>query len=305
MRYYTKEWYAQMQELYSVESLRVIADKIYSDREIQTFYDADLEEAIRQAHTDYEKPPSFEMEEELLDPRQVIIFNEQTGEVSHPASLEEAREYLAQERLRRETEYADRLPFDPAETIEDFQDMYEALLQYGMQAYPKWVRETWDHRFLALRRVPESLYCRMREDSEARWRAFRAVEEEARAVWEQQDIPEDIRSRFHFHDAGIYAIETVGRDVILYLDDIDGDTDYIKVTFSDVDRMEREDGLVLEVGVNEQGRAQSNCQYLYGELYREAGMYEVHMLLWTPKALRYLTIRCSDICFEAVTELTC
>lgn len=303
MRYYTKEWYEQMQELYSVEDLRVIADKLYSDAEIQAFYDADLEEAIRRAHTDYETPPSFGVEEELQDPRQVIIFNEQTGEVSHPASLEEAREHMAQERLRREAEYANRPPFDPAETIEDFQDMYEALLQYGVQAYPQWVREAVDHRLLALRRVPERLYCRMKADSEARWQAFRAAEEEARTAWEQQDIPEDIRARFHFHDAGVYAVETVGRDVVLYLDDVDGDTDYVKVTFSDVDRMEREEGMELEIGENEQGRRQSNCQYLYGELYREAGMYEVHMLLWTIPALRYLTIRCRDICFEAVTEL--
>ena len=172
VRYYTKEWYEQMQELYSVEDLRVIADKLYSDAEIQAFYDADLEEAIRRAHTDYETPPSFGVEEELQDPRQVIIFNEQTGEVSHPASLEEAREHMAQERLRREAEYANRPPFDPAETIEDFQDMYEALLQYGVQAYPQWVREAVDHRLLALRRVPERLYCRMKADSEARCRLF-------------------------------------------------------------------------------------------------------------------------------------
>jgi len=302
MRYYTKEWYERMQELYSVEDLRIIADRTYSDAEIQAFYDADMEDAIRRAYADYETPPSFEMEEELRDPRQVIIFNEQTGEVSHPASLAEAREHLAQERRRREAEFANRPPFDPAETREDFRDMYEALLQYGMQAYPRWVGETWDHRLLALRRVPESLYRRMKEDSEAGWQAFRAVEEEARAVWEQQDIPEAIRARFHFHDAGVYAVETVGRDVVLYLDDVEGETDYVKVTFSGTDRIEREEGLVLEIGVNEQGRVQSNCQYLYGELYREAGMYEVHMLLWTPQALRYLTIRCRDIRFKDVDD---
>ena len=302
MRYYTKEWYKWMQELYSVEDLRIIADKTYSDAEIQAFYDADLEDAIRRAYADYETPPSFETKEKVQDPRQVIIFNEQTGEVSHPASLEEAREHMAQERLRRETEYANRPPFDPAETREDFRDMYEALLQYGVQAYPQWVRETVDHRLLALRRVPESLYQRMREDSEAGWQAFRAVEEKVRVVWEQQDIPEDIRSCFRFHDAGVYAIETVGRDVVLYLDDVAGETDYVKVTFSGADRMDREEGLVPEIGVNEQGRVQSNCQYLYGELYREAGMYEVHMLLWTMTALRYLTIRCRDIRFKDVDD---
>ncbi|MBE6574769.1 MAG: DUF4085 family protein [Ruminococcaceae bacterium] len=44
MRYYTKEWYALMQQLHRADGLTPIPDKAYSEAEIDAFFQADLQE---------------------------------------------------------------------------------------------------------------------------------------------------------------------------------------------------------------------------------------------------------------------
>ena len=74
-------------------------------------------------------------------------------------------------------------------------------------------------------------------------------------------------------------------------------TPYIRITCKEVYLYEREKGLVIRTKEVD-GERRSNCQYLYGELYRSEQGYEVHMLLWTFRALRYLTIGCKEILVE-------
>ncbi len=79
---------------------------------------------------------------------------------------------------------------------------------------------------------------------------------------------------------------------------LEGESPYSKVIYRNVSMIEREKGLVFRKKMGEDGEWCSNCQFLYHELYRTKKGYEVHMLLWTRKALRYLTIECEDIEFE-------
>ena len=46
MRYYTKEWYALMQRQNYTSGLKKIPDKVYTDEEIQAFYDKELKAEI-------------------------------------------------------------------------------------------------------------------------------------------------------------------------------------------------------------------------------------------------------------------
>ena len=77
----------------------------------------------------------------------------------------------------------------------------------------------------------------------------------------------------------------------------DGTTPYIKIIFKNVSKFEREKGFVLRIKRNSEGEMISNCHYLYDELYRKDNGYELHILVATPKVLRYLTICCEDIEF--------
>lgn len=306
MKYYTKEWYELMQRQHYTLGLKKIPDKTYSDQEIQAFYDADLAKEVANDGKIHNIPPNYAWADRLLDPASFqpynfLFENEETGELFHPETLEIARQYIEHERKEREEAFAKRPPFDSTETIECFKDCYKNMVRYGGLGYPQWVRDSVDKRLLALHRIPETAYKRLKKEESANKRAFNKIMSEAAAVLERQDIPEEIESRFCFHDANLLALKKVGSDAELYLrkDGVwpEGTTPYIKVIFRNVSRLDREKGFALRPKTNEQGELCSSCQYLYNELYRTPEGYEVHILLWTPKALRYLTICCKDICF--------
>lgn len=308
MKFYTKEWYALMQSQNYTSGLKKIPDKEYTDKDIQAFYDKDLKaESARDRRIHNTPPGPYDWEDELLlpdrfTPETFLFENEETGELFHPETPEIARYYLEQDRRQAQERFAARPPFDPTETIECFRDCYRGMLRYGFSQFPQWVQESVDPRLLALNRIPESAYKQLKKEEQANRRAFKKINAKASAVLEQQDIPEEIQKQFYFHDASVLAIKKVHSDVELYLckdGGWTGDfTPYIKIIFKNVQLFDREKGFALRPKVNECGELGTSCKYLYDELYRDESGYEVHMLLWTPKALRYLTICSEDIEFE-------
>ena len=57
-----------MQKLDYTSGFQKIPDKIYSDQEIQAFYDADLAAEVANDEELYNTPPDYDLYEELLDP---------------------------------------------------------------------------------------------------------------------------------------------------------------------------------------------------------------------------------------------
>ena len=308
MKFYTKEWYALMQRQNYTSGLKKIPDKVYTDEEIRAFYDKDLKAEIARDRRIHNTPPGpYDWEDALLAPDRFtpdtfLFENEETGELFHPETPEIARQYLERERRQAQERFAARPPFDPTETIECFRDCYRGMLRYGFSRFPQWVRESVDRRLLALNRIPESAYKRLRKEEQANRRAFEKINAKAAAVLEQQDIPEELRERFSFHDASVLTIKKVRSDVALYLRKDGGwpgdATPYIKILFKNVHQLGREKGFSLRPKLDADGDLRTSCTYLYDELYHDESGYEVHMLLWTPKALRDLTICCKDIQFE-------
>ena len=308
MKFYTKEWYELMQHQNYTSGLKKIPDKGYTDDDIQAFYDKDLKAEIARDRRIHNTPPGpYDWEEELLQPDrftpETFLFeNEETGELFHPETAEIARHYLEQDRQRAQERFDTRPPFDPTETIACFQECYRGMLRYGFAHFPQWVLESVDPRLLALNRIPESAYKRLKKEEQANRRAFEKINAKATSVLEQQDIPEEIRERFCFHDSSVLAIKKVRSDVELYLRKDGGwmgeATPYIKIIFKNVRQFNREKGFSLRPKLDADGDLRTNCTYLYDELYHDESGYEVHMLLWTPKALRYLTICSEDIQFE-------
>ena len=307
MRYYTKDWYELMQNLHYVSGMTVVPDKEYTDAEIRAFYDADLAEEITNDRELYNTPPVHLDLEDMLDPAafrpEMFLFEEEiTGKMYHPQTPEEARLVLNAQKKTADERFAGRPPFDPAETIQCFEECYRGLVKYGLNGFPEWIRPSIDPRLCALGRMTESVYNRLKELEKSNQAAFDAINEEAEAVLEQQDIPERIRSRFCFHDANVLALKRAGKDIQMYLRKdggwIEPMTPYINVIFKNVTFLDREKGMVLRKRKNEEGEYTSNYVYLYKELYRTEAGYEVHMLLWSFCGMRYLTIECEDIQFE-------
>ncbi|MBQ4563092.1 MAG: DUF4085 family protein [Lachnospiraceae bacterium] len=300
MKYFTKEWYDLMQRQFSTSGLRRIPDKPYSDGEIKQFYHQQLQEEIERDRKIYDTPPVLLDDSELLrpevfDPGDWLFVNEETGECIHPETAMEVRDRLKKEHEEAMERFRNRLPFDPTETIECFRMCYRMGVRHAASNYPDWVAETVDKRLLALMMMPESAYQRLKKEEQKNRRAFERINKTAEEELSRQDIPEEIRLRFCFHDANVLELKKVRGDVELFLRR-DGywPEPYLKVIFRGVTKFEREKGLVLRKKVDEDGVG-SNCRYLYDELYRTEDGYEVHMLLWTMKELRYVTVRCRDI----------
>ena len=309
MRYYTKDWYQLMQGLHYVSGMKVVPDKEYTDDEIQAFYDADLAEEIENDRRVYESREEagtvcmeYLLAPDVFCPEMFLFEEEETGKLFHPKSADEARELLLKIEQKGQEYLANRPPFDPAETIACFEDCYRGMKRYCLNGYPEWARCFIDPRLAALNRMTETMYYRLKAEEDRNHAAFDKINAEAQAVLNSQDIPDEIQSIFRFHDAAVLTLKRAGKDAELYLGygEVlpDGKSPYMKIVFQNVRFIEREKGLVFRKKINRDGICSSNVTYLYDELYRTESGYEVHMLLWTSRGLRYLTIGCSNVRFE-------
>lgn len=260
MKYYTKEWFGLMNFGNFTDGVTVIPDGEVTDEDIARFYAEDLASELERA----EKRCARDNGD---IPRELLSLLNGALPFSSPGT------------------------FDADEVKREFEASYKSMLRYGTEHYPSWVRETVDRRLLALWRMPESVFERLSREERSAEEAFERINAEASAELSAQEIPPELLEFFRFHDASVISLSKKGRDAELVLSGVGGEEGlFTVVRFHNVSLFEREKGLVIRK--RERG---SNCAYLYDELYRKDGGYELHMLLWTEKALRYVTVACGDV----------
>ncbi|MBE5931260.1 MAG: DUF4085 family protein [Lachnospiraceae bacterium] len=305
MRYFTKEWYDLMQRLDYTCGMKKISDKEYSTEEIRELYDRALKKEVVDARRSYNTPPSFEwkytlLEPDRFDPENFLIVNQETGEWFHPETVEIAKNYVDEEYRKAWENFENRPAFDPTETIRFFEECYRDKLRWRFPWLPEWVVRDVDIRLLALDYLPEGVFRQLRKEEQKNKRAFERIMKKAQADLEQQKIPEDIKKAFCLHDAHLLSLKRIGSDVELCLSK-DGawpdGTPYIRLRCKNVTLYEREKGLVIRKRMGQSEEWESNCVYLYHELYRAGTGYEIHLLL-TSRKLHYLTIGCEDVTVE-------
>lgn len=166
---------------------------------------------------------------------------------------------------------------------------------------PEWVIETVDERLTALGFIPESVYAALKEEIDAEMEIYEKRLGDGRAVLKAQRIPREIKSRFRFSNATVLGARRSGKDFHLFIES-DGEdkcSPRVKIIFRNAYSVDREIGLRIVTGEDEKyGFVFSNCKYLYEEIYRTDRGYEFHFLLWTQRALRYLTVACEDVEFD-------
>lgn len=307
MKYYTKEWYDLMQHMDYTGELRSVPDNDYSGEAFKLLYEKELKKEVARARKSYNAPPSFGgeyalLEPDIFDPELFLIENEETGELFHPDTPDAARAYMDEEYRKAQKEYEMRPSFDAKETIAFFEEVYITKLQWGYAWLPEWVVNAVDKRLLALDCLPASVYRQLRKEEQKNRRAFDRIMKKAEEDLNRQDIPEDLKEAFCLHDSHLLSLKKVGSDVVMCLRKdgawLDGML-YIRVDFKKVSLFEKEKGLTIRKKVGPYGDWESNCVYLYNELYRTDTGYEIHMLLWVGGNLRYVTIGCEDVVFEA------
>lgn len=291
MRYYTKEWYSWLQEANLTTGMKKIPDKDYTDEDIQELYDRALRQSIKEAEAAYNSPPVSLLDlinpnEETYNPEDFLLINEETGEATPIPTLEEAREIFRNDLSGQQKEFNNRPPFDPAETIEFFEESYQFLLDSSSDFW----KQTGFHvnpRLLALDLLPETVYKALKEREKSAKKALNETEKKAKQAMlrEEKQLPEEIRDIFCYHDAEILSIAQVGSDIYMDLKkdfDFDDANPYERVVFKDANFIEKDPGL------------DSDAFYLYDELYKTEHGYEYHLMA-TGEDLGYVTIECRDI----------
>lgn len=302
MKYYTKEWYNLAQNLDYVLCMKPIADKAYTDGEIQTLYRKELKAEIRRDRAGYDEPPSrMEIDFDDFDLDDFVV--ERNGVLTRPASMKEVKESHEEEFRRAQEEYANRPPFDPAETEENFKARYEAQLKYGYLQFPEWVKGEADIRLIALGYLPKSVYGKLKEEAKRNRAEFNRQCKAAERALKKEDVPREIAEKFCFHDGDALSLtEENGNLVMLIRADgmpFEGETPFVRVTFVGGEIVERDENLKFEHRKIkcEENEYDAYCTWLYEELYRTEDGYEAHMM-FVEGELGYLTVRCKDILFE-------
>ena len=312
MRYYTKEWYDLMQKTNYTFGMKKIPDQDYSEAEIKAFYDKALKKMIAEEKKCYNEPPFFLFDASDIDPESTdledwIFVDEETGSFIRPKSFEEVKSHLEKEQREAQTEYENRPPFDPSETIRLFEESYRTRMKYGGSRFPGWVLEKVDRRLLALNLLPESVYSLLKMEERANQKALRAINKRAEREWSKQrkQIPREVYVALPQHDSCILFLRRHGKDVVMVIREDgfckEGASPYRKIVFKDVISFEREKGLYIRT-YEDQGRRTSNCTYVHDEVYLLTdGSYEIHFLVST-RDVRYVTVRYRGIrCERGVT----
>lgn len=275
MRFYTKDYYTLMMSLGSASLYEPVIDKDYTDEEIEELYQKALDRYVEEERASYDEPPE--------------IFYDEDGK---PENLEDFALEMA--------EYESRPAFDEEEAASDFEDIYKDNLENPDEDIPQWVRETVDPRILAMYCMPEKTYRKLVEEDEANEERFDALDQRADEALEEmrEVLPEEYEELMdnldEMENTYVISFAAEGDEIELALEgwDEEGEEVTYKLRFDEVEIIENE-GIEVHSSIDEDGDLDSDCEYLYSELYIEDGRPEVH-LMFDNNGLKYLTFRCSE-----------
>lgn len=275
MRFYTKDYYTLMMSLGSASLYEPVIDKDYTDEEIEELYQKALDRYVEEERASYDEPPE--------------LFYDEDGK---PENLEDFALEMA--------EYESRPAFDEEEAVSDFEDIYKDNLENPDEDIPQWVRDTVDPRILAMYCMPEKTYRKLVEEDEANEERFDALDERADEALEEMRgvLPEEYEELMdnldEMENTYVISFAAEGGEIELALEgwDEDGEEVTYKLRFDEIEIIENE-GLEVHSSIDEDGDLDSDCEYLYSELYIEDGRPEVH-LMFDNNGLKYLTFRCSE-----------
>lgn len=292
MRYHTKEYYTLEMSLGASELYEPVIDKeAYTEEEIAEMYQQAMDRYIEEERADYDAPPEYLIDlDDVDDPDPddyTIVVQEQS----------EARDRLYALAVE---DYENRPPFDEDEAREEFEEMYNDNLEEPDEDLPDWVREAVDPRILAMYCMPEKIYRKLSAEDEANEARYDELDDIADEAFEKlrDSLPEQYVEFMDIFEEleDLYVVRAGMVDGFLEIVMVDwddnGDEEEKLLRFGGVEFIEDE-GLEVKAWEDEDGDTESDCEFLYGEIYKEEGRPEVHMM-FDNNGLKYLTFRCDE-----------
>lgn len=285
MKYFNKEWYELMQKQFMTDGIKTIAEKEYSDKEIEEMYNKELKKEIERSYEEYNTPPDDSILKELIEgkiefnPEEWLFVDEESDTVEKITSKEQVIANLSREYEEELKEFNNRPQFNENEVIEDFKQSYKAMLEIK-NYLPKWVYEEVDNRLIALNCMPNSVLKKLKVEEKQNNKKIDKIMKDANADFRRQDIGEELYNKLNFHDEKIVAFKNQGKNYEMTIKNYEDEV--IKIVFEETEIIELED---IDF---------KNCYWLYEEIYKEKDTYEVHLMVES-KGLRYITLRCKKI----------
>ena len=327
MKYYTKEWYDLMQKSEQTAGLRKVPDKKYTKKEIEALYEKTLRREMAAEKKAYNTAPDLSYLLDILEDRGFraedwVVTDLKTGEPRTPASMEEVKSFIMEEQQAQTEEFLAREPFCAEDFREMFREVYEerkADLRYGTGSA---LLDAVDKRLLALELVPESVFTALKEEEHAARKEFSRINRNAERALLKQNVPQDIVEGFDLHDCDLLSIRKKGRnlEMIFCIEGLEeeGESPFRKVVFKYAEVLERDKGISIRTHSHDhddccgpdddccghdhdhhhhhhEDCVHSNCTFLISEIYNVKNAFEVHMLLWMPSGLKYLTVKAADV----------
>lgn len=308
MRYFTEEYFKLFVHHMNV---RRVADKKYSNKEIETLKKRQLNRLIRKAEIAHDIPPTkfdiykYTQGPDGLKAEDFLYTDPETYETVIPSSLEEFDRIFEQKYRKECKEFESRPPFSPKRTVERFEEQCALRRDKNFARLPEWVYDSVDIRLIELGYLPASAYDRLKDEDREREKRRRQIERAARNDPQLEGVPKELKKEFGFHDGDVLYLKETNDDLeMLIHEDFPREghtTPHIKIKFFGGRIFERDEHLnfdFVDFTLADGTKCKSFCQWMDEELYKTDEGNEAHMIFATPDGYACLTIACRDIIFE-------
>ncbi|MGL5695195.1 MAG: DUF4085 family protein [Peptostreptococcaceae bacterium] len=291
MRFFTKEWYNNMQktDLHTMLKPKLKANK-YSEKYYQNLYKKELKKFLK------EEKEILEITDEEESSWDEISVRDENGnlvnvnEIMSPEEVEELRQSILEKEKQAQENFQIE-EYDEEKLIKQFEENHLENIEMLKTNLPEEIlNDVADIRVLALDKASRSIIKRIEKYCLENEEKINHVMDEYCKHFEkiENDIAQKIIENYELHDCQILKIYKEGNDIIFDLDSSGG--------FRDISKIIYRDGEVLENNLDEES------YWLYDEIYRLDNGYEFHIGGCTSDNSKYdyITIKARDVDFEMI-----
>lgn len=282
MKYLTKEWYELCQRTGLHFGMKAHKGaNVYDETLYWRLYKRKEKEFIKMQHKIYDVDPRFLLEQDgcTLVPLAKFANSEDISEedkIVYQMPTEE-REHI----LTLIAAYDARPPFEEKKRREDFSFVQEMRQKDNAEKLPRELfQQIADIRVFSLGYCTKEVLSQLKRLSEENKMKMEHVLNACSKAQQAEQIPENIREKFGFHDCTVTEL-TVSENVVMRFNTHGGFTDFNKITFVASEVIKQEEHI-------------AGSTWIYQELYCTENGYEAHML-FAGEEMAELIIRCHDI----------
>ena len=283
MKYLTKEWYQLCQRTGLHFGMKVNKGAaIYDEALYLQLYKRKERKFVKIQHESYNFDPRFMLEQdgctgvpidkfvtgEEMDEEDIIVFH----------MTPEERESIQ----KKIDEYDVRPPFDEKRCREEFRYIQETykIKDAKEKLSNELIQQIADIRVFALGYCTKDVLNQLKKISKENEKKKNLISEGYSKVQQTENIPQNIKESFGFHDCRITEL-SVDKNIVMRFDTRGGFTDLNKITFITPEIIKQDDYIV-------------GSTWIYNELYRTENGYEAHML-FQGEDMPELIVSCKDI----------